>query len=606
MLVSPRMGRRQLRSPLVPALALIGAALFFGGGPARSLPWLGAAALLLVLVLVATRSMPGGRSSFVPLALLAVWCAHLGRLVDRARPQLGLREPLRSSTSRSRSSAPSPPAARELVLRPRRAPRRRVRLVARRQGAAVALRGLRPHRPAARARRLLERARAARRHRAPARAVPRDPAALPGRCSSTAGSSRSRSRTRAAAIVVAVVVVVALDRALARLGGGARDARRGGRSRGRRDRVAFALAGVTSDGQSHATRVHDGAPLRRRRARWPRRRRRARPLPAAGADAALRRAALALAVVIAAGCARRRRDARRLVVGRVHEHRRDRGDELARTASPTPARTTAGRGGSRRGAAGRTIRSRGRAPARSASRTSATARRASTGDRAARPAAPVPDRDGRRRARALRRRARLGSRRGRRRRPGPELALALALPAYLLHGLLDIDWDFAAVSAPVFLIAGALAARPVRARRARRRPRCSSARGVALAVVFSLFAVWLGDRWTAQAERDRSTGPHRRSQLAQAGALGQPARASSPLSHAGARSRTLGRASRARALGLSAGDASCSPRTPRPGTARASSTSTYRQLPARCAACARPLHAAEPAGPGGTRSTPAR
>ena len=30
-----------------------------------------------------------------------------------------------------------------------------------------------------------------------------------------------------------------------------------------------------------------------------------------------------------------------------------------------------------------------------------------------------------------------------RRRPGPQLALALALPAYFLHGLLDIDWDFA-------------------------------------------------------------------------------------------------------------------------------------------------------------------
>ena len=47
-----------------------------------------------------------------------------------------------------------------------------------------------------------------------------------------------------------------------------------------------------------------------------------------------------------------------------------------------------------------------------------------------------------------------------RRRPGPQLALALALPAYFLHGLLDIDWDFLSVSGPVFLIAGALAVRP--------------------------------------------------------------------------------------------------------------------------------------------------
>src|SRR5438477_2818843 len=33
------------------------------------------------------------------------------------------------------------------------------------------------------------------------------------------------------------------------------------------------------------------------------------------------------------------------------------------------------------------------------------------------------------------------------RRGGHELALALILPAYLVHGLVDIDWDFAAVSA---------------------------------------------------------------------------------------------------------------------------------------------------------------
>jgi len=85
-----------------------------------------------------------------------------------------------------------------------------------------------------------------------------------------------------------------------------------------------------------------------------------------------------------------------------------------------------------------------------------------------------------------------------RRRPGPQLALALALPAYFLHGLLDFDWDFVAVSAPVFLIAGALAARPS----GRPRPRLFTvltASGVGLAVVGSLFAVWLGNRWDGQA-----------------------------------------------------------------------------------------------------------
>ena len=67
-----------------------------------------------------------------------------------------------------------------------------------------------------------------------------------------------------------------------------------------------------------------------------------------------------------------------------------------------------------------------------------------------------------------------------RRRQGPELALALALPALLVHSLVDIDWDFAAVAAPVFLIAGALSGRlplpPRLALRGRRRGRCGDAR----------------------------------------------------------------------------------------------------------------------------------
>jgi hypothetical protein len=85
-----------------------------------------------------------------------------------------------------------------------------------------------------------------------------------------------------------------------------------------------------------------------------------------------------------------------------------------------------------------------------------------------------------------------------RRRPGPQLALALALPAYFLHGLLDIDWDFASVSAPVFLIAGALVVRPS----TRPRPRAFTvvtASGLLLAVGFSLVVVWLGGRYADQA-----------------------------------------------------------------------------------------------------------
>ena len=48
-------------------------------------------------------------------------------------------------------------------------------------------------------------------------------------------------------------------------------------------------------------------------------------------------------------------------------------------------------------------------------------------------------------------------------RRGHELALALVLPAFLLHSLVDIDWDFVAVSALAFLVAGALVGKaPVR------------------------------------------------------------------------------------------------------------------------------------------------
>jgi O-Antigen ligase len=86
-----------------------------------------------------------------------------------------------------------------------------------------------------------------------------------------------------------------------------------------------------------------------------------------------------------------------------------------------------------------------------------------------------------------------------RRRPGPQLALALALPAYFLHGLLDIDWDFISVSGPVFLIAGALAVRPS----TRPRPRPFTAvtvSGLLAIVAVSLLAVWLGGHWEGQAE----------------------------------------------------------------------------------------------------------
>jgi len=78
-------------------------------------------------------------------------------------------------------------------------------------------------------------------------------------------------------------------------------------------------------------------------------------------------------------------------------------------------------------------------------------------------------------------------------RQGPELALALLLPAYLVHSLVDIDWDFVAVSAPAFLAAGALVGRP-----SERRVggfAVVAAAGCSLLVFATFLLPWLGGRW---------------------------------------------------------------------------------------------------------------
>jgi hypothetical protein len=77
------------------------------------------------------------------------------------------------------------------------------------------------------------------------------------------------------------------------------------------------------------------------------------------------------------------------------------------------------------------------------------------------------------------------------RRSGYELALALFLPAFLVHSLVDVDWDFAAVSVPAFVAAGALAGRETR-----RITRLSllPAAGIALLLAGSFFSPWLARR----------------------------------------------------------------------------------------------------------------
>ncbi len=83
------------------------------------------------------------------------------------------------------------------------------------------------------------------------------------------------------------------------------------------------------------------------------------------------------------------------------------------------------------------------------------------------------------------------------RRRGPELVLALLFPAYLVHALVDVDWDFLAVSAPAFLAAGVVAGGSAR------RPLSGfatlAAAGCALLVFVSLLLPWLGRRWSNEA-----------------------------------------------------------------------------------------------------------
>ena len=99
--------------------------------------------------------------------------------------------------------------------------------------------------------------------------------------------------------------------------------------------------------------------------------------------------------------------------------------------------------------------------------------------------------------------------RGTLRRRGHELALALILPAYLLHSLIDIDWDFVAVSAPAFLAAGALSG-GLEVRRVS--PFASLvAAGAALLAFGVLLLPWLGHRWSDEAEAKTSARVAKRS-----------------------------------------------------------------------------------------------
>jgi hypothetical protein len=90
-------------------------------------------------------------------------------------------------------------------------------------------------------------------------------------------------------------------------------------------------------------------------------------------------------------------------------------------------------------------------------------------------------------------------------------ALALALLAYLLHALIDYDWDFIALTAPVMVVLGVLlaAGRPARPREPTRLWAVAAIL-VAAASLFSLAAPWLATRYVDDAyaaiERDDPEG----------------------------------------------------------------------------------------------------
>jgi O-Antigen ligase len=77
------------------------------------------------------------------------------------------------------------------------------------------------------------------------------------------------------------------------------------------------------------------------------------------------------------------------------------------------------------------------------------------------------------------------------------VALVVGLFAYVVHGLVDFGWDFAAVTAPAFAIFGVLlgAGRPALARLPTRRMAVSAAAGaIAAAAFYSLISPWLAAR----------------------------------------------------------------------------------------------------------------
>jgi Flp pilus assembly protein TadD len=81
------------------------------------------------------------------------------------------------------------------------------------------------------------------------------------------------------------------------------------------------------------------------------------------------------------------------------------------------------------------------------------------------------------------------------------VALAAGAAAYLAHSLIDMGWEYVAVSVPLFLSLGVLlsAGRETRREPARRPLAAAGTVVLAVALVASLASPWLADRWVEDA-----------------------------------------------------------------------------------------------------------
>jgi len=104
-------------------------------------------------------------------------------------------------------------------------------------------------------------------------------------------------------------------------------------------------------------------------------------------------------------------------------------------------------------------------------------------------------------------------------------ALAVALALWLVHALVDYDWNFVAVTGPAFFAAGALAAAGRAARRGTFPVAAAAAGAVALASVVAIVTPWLAE----QSVRDVDPALERGA-IEQARAAARRARSLDPLS----------------------------------------------------------------------------